>query len=410
MSERPVLILFDDRVARTWEPLVLTRPAGELLFGCLTLKARAERVLGLACAGYLGCADLEGFEEPGAVPVLLAPPPRSSARFFLCSRAVPAWGARLALPNHAAAVEISGRIVGWYAPPDAPEPPVEFLAELCEDAAPRERLVLPGRCLEAVWDLVVGNSTQLEEDFAALAPVRGAGPEAAAFSAVGSPDGWLRTGRNVTIEPGVVLDFTTGPIWLADDVVVRAFTRLAGPAYIGPGSTVLGGTLSDVSVGPVCKVHGELEGTIVLGYSNKAHDGFLGHSYLGRWVNIGAQTANSNLKNNYGTIRVWTPAGVVDTGSIKLGCFLGDHVKTAIGTLLGTGTVVGTGSNLFGRELPPAFVPPFSWGSGADLGAYDVDRFLETATAAMGRRGITLSDAMRQLLRRAWVRGRAWAA
>jgi hypothetical protein len=152
-------------------------------------------------------------------------------------------------------------------------------------------------------------------------------------------------------------------------------------------------------------VHGELEGTIVLGYSNKAHDGFLGHSYLGRWVNIGAQTANSNLKNNYGTIRVWTPAGVVDTGSIKLGCFLGDHVKTAIGTLLSTGTVVGAGSNLFGRELPPPFVPPFSWGSGADLGAYDVDRFLETASTAMGRRGIRLSDAMRQLLRRAWVRG-----
>ena len=409
MSEAPVrLLLFDDRVARTWEPFALTRPVGELLFGCLTLRQRAERALELPFAGYLGCAELEGFEEPDAGRVLLEAPDPSLPRLFLCSRAVPAWHAHITFPDHPAAVEVDGRVLGWYAPAGSPQPPAEFLARPGEAPAPRERLTLPGCCLDAVWELIGRNAGQLEVDFRALAPSTGEPAITGQFAAVGSPAGRLRVGRRVTIEPGVVLDFAAGPIWLDDDVVIHAFTRLAGPAYIGPRSTLLGGHVGAVSVGPACKVQGELVDSVVLGYSNKSHGGFLGHSYLGRWVNIGAQTANSNLKNNYGTIRIWTPSGMVDTGSIKLGCLLGDHVKTAIGTLIGTGTVVGAGSNLFGAEAPAAFVPPFSWGSRAGA-AYDPDRFLETAAAAMGRRDLALSPAMRGMLRRAWDRGRGWA-
>jgi UDP-N-acetylglucosamine diphosphorylase / glucose-1-phosphate thymidylyltransferase / UDP-N-acetylgalactosamine diphosphorylase / glucosamine-1-phosphate N-acetyltransferase / galactosamine-1-phosphate N-acetyltransferase len=192
-------------------------------------------------------------------------------------------------------------------------------------------------------------------------------------------------------------------------VTVRSFTRLGGPAYVGPGSTLLGGPFAAVSIGPMCKVHGEMEETIVLGYSNKAHDGFLGHACLGRWVNLGAMTTNSDLKNNYGRIRMWTPSGDADTGLVKLGCLLGDHVKTGIGALLNTGTVVGAGSNLFGSELPPKYVPPFSWGSGSELVAYDVERFLAVAGTVMGRRGLELGDGMRQLLREAWRLGREQA-
>ena len=119
-------------------------------------------------------------------------------------------------------------------------------------------------------------------------------------------------------------------------------------------------------------------------------------------MNLGAETTNSDLKNNYGTIRMHTPSGVVDTGMIKMGSLLGDHVKTGIGLLLNTGTVVGAGSNLFGSAMPPTYVPPFSWGSGDDLVEFRMDKFLEVAERAMGRRDVKLSDQGRDLLEHAW--------
>jgi UDP-N-acetylglucosamine diphosphorylase/glucosamine-1-phosphate N-acetyltransferase len=216
-------------------------------------------------------------------------------------------------------------------------------------------------------------------------------------------DARLSLGSNVRIEPGVVLDFRAGPIRLDDEVEIRAFTRLAGPAFVGRSSTLLGGSLTAVTIGPRCKVRGEIEATVMLGYSNKAHDGFLGHAYVGSWVNLGAFTTNSDLKNNYGTVRIWTPAGEVDTGEMKIGCFLGDHVKTAIGSLINTGTVVGPGSNLFGG-MPPKYVPAFSWG--ADLGEYEFEKFMATARIALSRRSVPLSDGYREMLQRAWQRGR----
>jgi len=412
MSPRPVLVLFDDRKARAWEPLALTRPIGELLFGCLRQWDRAERVLGLACAGHTGCPELAGFAEPDARPVLQQPPPQDRARLFLCSRAVPAWDLPVEYPPHPATVFIDGNAIGWFAPAGTPDPPPAFLAEPAAGAGPADRLALPGRCLDHVWDLIAQNSHQLQQDFNALRSIpAGSADLPRPFQSIGSSAGWLRVGEEVTIEPGVVLDFTSGPIWLADGVTVRAFTRLAGPAYVGRGSTILGGSLSGVSIGPMCKVRGEVEETVILGYSNKAHDGFLGHAYLGEWVNLGALTTNSDLKNNYGSIRIWTPGGVVDTGSIKLGCLLGDHVKTGIGTLLSTGTVIGAGSNVFGTGMPPTHVPPFSWGSGKDLSVYELDRFLATASTVLGRRSLELTAGMEQLLRGAWqrTRGRAHA-
>jgi UDP-N-acetylglucosamine diphosphorylase/glucosamine-1-phosphate N-acetyltransferase len=145
-----------------------------------------------------------------------------------------------------------------------------------------------------------------------------------------------------------------------------------------------------------------VESSVILGYSNKAHDGFLGHAYVGRWVNLGALTTNSDLKNNYGPVRVGGPQGPVDTGLTKVGAFLGDHVKTGIGTLLNTGTVVGAGSNIFGGLMPPLFVPPFSWGRGHELTEYRLDKFLDVARRAMARRDLELDQAAETVLRRAW--------
>jgi UDP-N-acetylglucosamine diphosphorylase/glucosamine-1-phosphate N-acetyltransferase len=211
-------------------------------------------------------------------------------------------------------------------------------------------------------------------------------------------------GDGVQLEAGVHLDTSDGPIRLSDGARVSAFTRLAGPAFVGPATHVLGGSLGNVTIGRECRVRGEVSSTVLLGYVNKAHEGYLGHAYVGRWVNLGALTTNSDLKNNYGLVRVHTADGLVDTGLIKVGCFLGDHVKTGIGTLLPTGCVVGLGSNLFGGVMAPSYVPPFSWGTGEQLEEYDIKRFLEAAALAMFRREVSLGKADRTLLERVWER------
>jgi hypothetical protein len=141
-----------------------------------------------------------------------------------------------------------------------------------------------------------------------------------------------------------------------------------------------------------------MSNSIVLGYSNKGHEGFVGHSYLGRWVNLGAGTTTSNLKNTYGPISLWTPAGIRETGLQFLGTMFGDHAKTGIGTLLTTGTVLGAGANVFGSHMPPKTVPPFAWGEGEPYGTHRLDKFLATAKVMMERRQMALSPrAMLQL-------------
>lgn len=398
MSE-PRLYLYDDARARQWQPFALTRPAGELMLGAHTFRARAERLFGVRCAGHIGAPHLRGFEEPGAAPVVARDDIGTDApRLFLSSRVVLDW-TRIDLPDRDSVVRVDGTIVGRFLPAGSGTPDDAWFQSPRDDGA--ASLDVGGRVIEHVWDLIAENPEQLRRDFDARGTTDlHVGPPP--VESVGYSDGMLRLGDGVTIEPHVVFDFSHGPIWLDRGVTVRAFTRLAGPAYVGPDSTLLGGPYDAISIGPTCRVHGEVEESIILGYSNKAHDGFLGHAYLGRWVNLGAMTTNSDLKNNYGTIRMWTPDGDTDTGLIKLGCLLGDHVKTGIGSLINTGTVIGAGSNLYGTEMPPKHVPPFSWGSGSELTAYRADRFLAVAATVMGRRRLELSDAMRGVLERAW--------
>ncbi len=403
MAEQ-VLLLFDDVVARDFQPVTLTRPAGELLFGACLQRVRAQRVFGRPCRGHLAAPHLADFDEPGAPPVLAdaGALTAEASIIYVSSRAVPAWNATLpaTLP---ALLTIGGEPVGWAAARGA-LPPDGFLddptAHAPGDVAPHE---LGGRILRHVWELVSLAESQLATDIAALAA--GSAPlDAPGVHVLG--DGPVVLGRDVRLEPQVVLDTRRGPIWLDRGVSVLPFTYVCGPVYVGPGGTLLGEEIEGSAFGPVCRVHGQVEASVMLGYSNKAHTGFLGHAYLGRWVNLGAMTTNSDLKNNYRPVDVWTPAGPMPSGETKMGCFLGDHVKTGIGTLLNTGTVIGAGSNLWGAVLPPKHVPPFSWGSGDDLVPYEPEKFIENAAAAMARRDMSLSDRARRQLRAAWQAGR----
>ena len=393
------LVLFDDAIAREWMPFTLTRPAGELLFGALRTRERDETIVDAACIGHVTHPDLTGFDEPGSPPVInLATLPTTRARLFLSSRAILDWDAELDFEDETT-LFIGDDVVGWLVTEGNPAPSEEMLLEPRENGG--VRLQLEGRVVVHVWDLMHQNGEQILDDVAFLIDD--------VFSHEIDEDGVYVIGdhpvvrkNDVTIEPGVVFDASEGPIWLEEGVTIKAFSRIQGPMYVGRSTTLLGGPYVGSSIGPHCKIHGELEESIILGYSNKAHDGFLGHAYLGMWVNLGAMTTNSDLKNNYSNVRMWTPRGEVDSGQMKLGSLMGDHVKTAIGTLLNTGTVIGAGANVFGG-MPPKYLPPFSWG--AD-GEYAFDKFMQTASVAMQRRGVPLNASQRDMLARAWKRGR----
>ena len=150
-------------------------------------------------------------------------------------------------------------------------------------------------------------------------------------------------------------------------------------------------------------MHGELSNTIFVGHSNKGHDGFVGHSMLGRWVNLGAGTITSNLKNTYGTVQLWTLEGTRETGLQFLGTLFGDHAKTGIGLTLTTGTVLGAGANVYGSQMPPKVVSPFAWGEAGRFAEYRADKFLDVAARMMARRHVELSDGMRRMLLAAYA-------
>lgn len=402
MPERSI-VLFDDHIARDWMPFTMTRPAGELWFGAMPLRERAERVLGSRCVGHITRDELSTFDEHDAPPAL-SQVPTDRAVILLSSRVVLDWNCRIQDSTSLSQLTMDGQLVGWFIPKGAAAPDATMLL----DPPPPDAAAIPltGRILTRVWELMSGCSAQTAFDIDHLFPRHQTGtPPFNGLSWIGEPH--LAIGTDVHIEPGVVFDFTSGPIWLDRGVVIRAFTRLAGPSYIGRGTTLLGGTFTAVTAGPLCKLRGEMEESVVLGYSNKAHDGFFGHAYIGRWVNLGALTTNSDLKNNYSNVRIWTPQGDANTGERKIGSFLGDHVKTGIGCLLSTGTVIGTGSNLFGPEMPAKYVPPFCWGNRSHVTSYDLDRFMETAELVMSRRGVQITEGARRVLERAWLSARA---
>jgi UDP-N-acetylglucosamine diphosphorylase/glucosamine-1-phosphate N-acetyltransferase len=223
------------------------------------------------------------------------------------------------------------------------------------------------------------------------------------------PDVHLR-GEHVYVHPTarldgpLVLDARDGPIFIEANAHIEPFSFIQGPCSIGPGALVSSARIrAETSIGPVCRIGGEVEASTIQGYSNKHHDGFLGHSWLGEWVNIGAMTTNSDLKNTYGSVRISLEGiGQRDSGVLKLGCFLADHVKLGIGLHLNGGTMIGTGSNVFGMHTVPKNIPHFTWG-GDVFREYRIDGMISVARTVMGRRKRELTPAYEALLRAAFA-------
>jgi UDP-N-acetylglucosamine diphosphorylase / glucose-1-phosphate thymidylyltransferase / UDP-N-acetylgalactosamine diphosphorylase / glucosamine-1-phosphate N-acetyltransferase / galactosamine-1-phosphate N-acetyltransferase len=208
-------------------------------------------------------------------------------------------------------------------------------------------------------------------------------------------------GTDAQIDGQVVIDARPGPIYIGDKVQIFPHSRIEGPAYIGDHCQIVGGKIrTGCSFGPHCRIGGEVEESIFLGHSNKYHDGFIGHAYIGEWVNLGALTTNSDLKNNYGNIKVELPSGLIDTGFNKVGCMIGDHTKTGIGTLLTTGMVIGFATNLFGGGLAGGrFLPSFMWGGRDGFVEHRVTDAIETAKIVLSRRGKKFGAAEEQFFK-----------
>jgi UDP-N-acetylglucosamine diphosphorylase/glucosamine-1-phosphate N-acetyltransferase len=211
----------------------------------------------------------------------------------------------------------------------------------------------------------------------------------------------ILVGKGSVVKPGVVLDAERGPIVIGKNVTIMPNAFVEGPVFIGDNSLIKVGAkiYHGTSIGQWCKVGGEVDASIIQSYSNKQHDGFLGHSYLGSWVNLGADTNTSDLKNTYGTIRIHVNGALLDSEMQFLGLIMGDHSKSGINVMFDTGTVVGVSCNIYGAGLPPKFVPSFAWGSEKKYSTYNLEKGLETAQRVMMRRDVVMSPAYEQLYR-----------
>lgn len=387
--------LYDDQTARAFEPFALTRPAGELRAGAELIRTRWARTLDVPCSAFVAAAHLAAFHEFDAPPA--AARALASGTWLVNARCAPAL-LQTPLDPGADVIRVGGRVAAVRLRATLGLEAIADGAAELDVLATGPEVAIAGWWIDEIWDLIGHLPAMLTADAQALIP---ADARSGSLTVLGSHAVHVESGAH--LEPFIVADASAGPVLVRAHAHVQSFTRLVGPCVIGEGATIVGGRISGCSIGPRAKISGEISASIVIGYANKGHDGFVGHSVIGPWANLGAGTITSNLKNSYGEIALWTPRGVRNTGLQFLGALIGDHAKLGIGTRLTTGCVVGAGANVFGTRMPPKVVPPFGWGDGEPWGTFDLERFLEVAERVMKRRDVPLTDAMRTQWRAAFA-------
>jgi UDP-N-acetylglucosamine diphosphorylase/glucosamine-1-phosphate N-acetyltransferase len=250
------------------------------------------------------------------------------------------------------------------------------------------------------WDIFRNNGTELANDFALIIKGRKSKPLAKSNKVVGKGKIFLETGASAEC---ATFNTVNGPVYIGKDAVVMEGCLVRGGFSLGEHSELKMGAkiYGPTTIGPHCKVGGEVNNSVIFGYSNKAHDGFLGNSVLGEWCNLGADTNNSNLKNNYGEVKAWnyTQSKMIGTGLQFCGLMMGDHSKAGINTMFNTGTVVGVNANIFGGGFPPTHIPSFAWGGSENMDTYEFGKAMEVAQRVMERRNVPLTEQDKKILR-----------
>jgi UDP-N-acetylglucosamine diphosphorylase/glucosamine-1-phosphate N-acetyltransferase len=369
-------ILFDGPFRNNLLPFTFTRPVADIRVGILTIREKWESYLGSVITTVTEDYLAEKFpmvEMPQNIMINASYLPNAELVEMIKS-----------LESNQAIFH-NEQVIAFYS-----EENVEV--ENFDSFQPVE---YQGECIviENTWDIFSKNHLAIQDDFDLITNNRKSQPIPPTVNVINA--------ENIFIESGAKLNFVTlnaenGPIYIGRDTEIMEGSVIRGPfalcdhAVVKMASKIYGAT----TVGPHCRVGGEVNNSVMFAYSNKGHDGFLGNSVLGEWCNLGADTNNSNLKNNYAEVRLWdyNTEGFARTGLQFCGLMMGDHSKCGINTMFNTGTVVGVSANIFGSGFPRNFIPSFSWGGSSGFITYKTDKAFEVARIVMERRQVTFTE------------------
>lgn len=386
------LILFDSEIRDRLLPLTYTRPVCELRVGILTIREKWERRLqgkvSYITQEYLDEKYPISIEEDNYVINGAALP--SDQLLELIEQLEPAQALLSGENEELIAARLNRK---------------QF-SKLIDGTDPEEMagIRIDGTVFSMVDSLTAMftlNGQEIKEDFKILTAGRKSAPLSSSNTVIGKGEIFLEAGAWVE---AAILNASDGPIYIGKEATIMEGSMVRGPLALCEHATIKMGAkiYSDTTIGPWSKAGGEVSNSILLGYSNKGHDGYLGNSVIGEWCNLGADTNVSNLKNNYAEVRLWDYASqrFEPTGEQFCGLIMGDHSKCGINSMFNTGTVVGVSANIFGDGYPRNFIPSFSWGGAAGFSTYQLDKVFETAELVVGRRGHKLSHADRLIMMR----------
>lgn len=373
------IIFFDNNSHKTLLPLTYTRPAADLRIGVLKISEKWESISKGSVEGYLTQDHLCGKYVSS-----------TKTGVYIASNVIPdktLLSEILSLSNNEKIMSYAGCLAYKS---DSCYTSLSELKVAMENAVSVETNANPVSINNAI-DIFKHNGDQIQKDVELL--------KLESTSSFGNHNTLI--GNQFYIHPsvkmeGVIINSTNGPVVLGKDVEVMEGAVIRGPFAALEHSTIKMSAkiYGDTTIGPNCKVGGEVSNSVFYGYSNKGHDGFLGNSVIGEWCNLGADTNSSNLKNNYSNVSIWNynSESIVDTGQTFVGLIMGDHSKTGINTMLNTGTVVGVSSNVYGSGFPPKFIPSFSWGGANGFQTFKPEKAKEVARKMMQRRNLDLSS------------------
>jgi hypothetical protein len=378
------IILFDDQFADNLLPFTYTRPVCELRVGILTIKEKWENFLSSNDA-HLSCLTKSYLQD----------------KFYLVNSHDSFYINASLFPSDDLIAEIKKLEIGKGLIAEEKIIAVRSDNFNVSDHSSIEFFNYSGNVefLNYPWDIFSMNDQEIKRDFERLSKGRASQAISSTNQVLGSENVFIEEGAKVECS---IINATTGPVYIGKNAEVMEGCMIRGPfalnesAVLKMGAKVYGAT----TIGPGCKVGGEVSNSVFIANANKAHDGFIGNSVIGEWCNLGADTNTSNLKNNYSNVKVWSykEGKMIDTGLLFCGLMMGDHSKCGINTMFNTGTVVGVSANIFGAGFPDKFLPSFTWGGTSDSEKFVLDKAIALAKTVMKRRGISMSDADEKIL------------
>jgi UDP-N-acetylglucosamine diphosphorylase/glucosamine-1-phosphate N-acetyltransferase len=375
-------ILFDSDVRNALLPFTYTRPLADIRIGILTIREKWEKFL-----GFTTTSITEEYLEDKYPMVELDKNILINASFLPTKNLVK----QVSNLTNNQAIFKGEQVIAFFTC-DTQEH-VDF--DSYEQLEFKEEVLQ----IKNTWDIFSLNDKAIQADFDLLTEGRTSQPIPSRVHAIHE--------ENIFIEQGAMISYSSlnaskGPIYIGKDSEIMEGSLVRGPFALGENSILKMGTkvYGATTVGPFCKVGGEINNSVLFGYSSKGHEGFLGNSVLGEWCNIGADSNTSNLKNNYAEVKLWNyqEERFTNTGLQFCGLMMGDHSKCGINTMFNTGTVIGVSANVFGSGFPRNFVSSFSWGGAAGFTTYQIKKVFEVAKVVMERRGIELTETDKKIL------------